>query len=195
MHDNRIENFNWLEHFQSSKIISELNLALNILNNPLILKKFTNLKVLNLFKCEKIMNISFLKWDNFANLEKLNLVENDIRDATPIKYLKKLKILKLNHNFIKEINFFDEKNSIIEELYLARNYIKDISPLLNLKYLDIVNIDSQNIKEEFRRYSEGRCIRELYEKLKKDFEMKVKLIKNKVRICIYKELLFNNNRI
>ena len=88
-----------------------------------------------------------------------------------------------------------KKNSIIEELYLARNYIKDISPLLNLKYLDIVNIDSQNIKEEFRRYSEGKCIRELYEKLKKDFEMKVKLIKNKVRICIYKELLFNNNRI
>ena len=168
---NKIADFDWLNNCQFFDKISELDLGKNTLNSIKFLKNFKNLKVLALFEC-LIEDISFLNFENFANLEKLNLCTNIIKDASPIKNLKKLKILKLNKNLIKDIKFLDTGDLIIEELNLASNYIKDISSLLKLEYLEIINIEKQDLE-----FNEKEIIA---------FIKTAKLIEKKVRKCHFR---------
>ena len=169
----KCSNFNWLNTCQFMDVITELKLTNKNPNLPnqnvyqygipimdiddneqqiIIsssienLKNLTNIKILNLSGWN-FEAISFLKNDNFYNLEKLNLSSNKIRNAYPIGLLKKIKILNLKDNKIEDIFFLNEK-LIIEEINLKGNKIKDISPLLKLPKIEIINIQYQKLKLE-----------------------------------------------
>ena len=71
-----LTDMSWLNYCEFGNSLIELDLG-NIIKNayvPDVLKKFTNLKILNLSKW--MLNISFLNWDSFSHLEKLNLSYN-----------------------------------------------------------------------------------------------------------------------
>lgn len=150
--DNPIYYSDWLKNNQFHETLTELIIGRITIHTPDFLKDYKHLINLNLYECN-IDNISFLNWDIFSELKKLNLGQNEIEDASPVRNLKKLKILNLSINKIKDISFLNDENCIIEELNLARNYIKDFSALLKLKRLEIINIDRQ--KEVPKKDNEG----------------------------------------
>ena len=178
---------NWLNNCQFGNSIIELNLGnikiKNIHENLFniydyeekkwtiaefieIFKNFTGIKIINLSNL-KLQDISFLKWNNFSHLEKINLSFNQIIDASPISSLKKLKNLNLKHNCILDIMFLKEVLEI-EELNLEKNSIKDFSVVLKLEKLEIINIKNQRsgLEKEINS-EENKYFYDVIEEIKK----------------------------
>jgi|UniRef100_A0A7V3RDY0 Leucine-rich repeat (LRR) protein/fibronectin type 3 domain-containing protein len=80
------------------------------------------------------------------NLQKLELVGNDITDLSPLKYLKDLKELNLSHNSISDITPLASLTNL-EELDLSYNKISEISPLASLTNLKTLNLSNNMIKD------------------------------------------------
>jgi hypothetical protein len=67
----------------------------------------------------------------FNNLTKLNLSDNNIKNLEPLESLTDLKVLKINNNKIADINSISMLINL-EILELFDNQIKDFSPILKL---------------------------------------------------------------
>ena len=133
----------------------------------------------------------------FINLEKLNISHNRIEYASPVKCLKKLKILNLDENQIQDINFLENENLIIKELNLRKNLIKNISSLLKLENLEILNIEYQKLTKQQQQlyydYQDNKKIKYIYineEEQKKFLEIKQLLVK-KVKKCLIDQFFKN----
>ena len=148
LYNNKQQDLNSLNNLYFCEKITELQLGMTKISSMEFLINFKNIKTLNLIKCF-IENISFLAMDNLANIEKLSLAKNLIVDASPISNLKQLKILLLNENNIKNIDFLKNNNLLIECLNLSRNEINDFSVLLELPKLETLYIERQIFQKQF----------------------------------------------
>ncbi len=142
------------------KKIEKLNLEKNTIKSISFIKKFKNIKFLNLKANKTIKNLkileklttleeldlSWFEFDNInflkdlKNLKKLRLVDSHINDISDLKNLKNLEILYLNFNEVTDISpLKDLKN--LNTLYLDDNKISDITPLENLKELKTLSLN------------------------------------------------------
>jgi len=81
------------------------------------------------------------------NLTEINLTYNYIlEDITPLKGLKKLRVLQLTHNNISDISPLAELTGL-EVLGIYSNHITDITPLVNLKKLQSLSIGDNRIQD------------------------------------------------
>ena len=81
------------------------------------------------------------------NLTEINLTYNYIlEDITPLKGLKKLRVLQLEHNNISDISPLAELTGL-EVLGIYSNHITDITPLANLKKLQFLSIGDNRIQD------------------------------------------------
>lgn len=86
------------------------------------------------------------------NLETLTISGNpddsskSFEDLTPLKDLKKLKLLRLSHNAIKDVTPLKDLTEL-EKLYISHNQIEDVSPLNNLTNLTQLDFAKNKVKE------------------------------------------------
>ncbi|MDU5587117.1 MAG: albumin-binding GA domain-containing protein [Finegoldia magna] len=84
------------------------------------------------------------------NLETLTISGNpddsskSFDDLTPLKDLKKLKLLRLSHNAIKDLTPLKDLTAL-EKLYISHNQIEDVSILNNLKNLKSLDISVNKV--------------------------------------------------
>ena len=84
------------------------------------------------------------------NLETLTISGNPddsskaVEDLTPLKDLKKLKLLRLSHNAIKDLTPLKDLTGL-EKLYISHNQIEDVSILNNLKNLKSLDISVNKV--------------------------------------------------
>ena len=84
------------------------------------------------------------------NLETLTISGNpddsskSFDDLTPLKDLKKLKLLRLSHNAIKDLTPLKDLTGL-EKLYISHNQIEDVSILNNLKNLKSLDISVNKV--------------------------------------------------
>ena len=84
------------------------------------------------------------------NLETLTISGNpddsskSFEDLTPLKDLKKLKLLRLSHNAIKDLTPLKDLPSL-EKLYISHNQIEDVSIINNLKDLKSLDISVNKV--------------------------------------------------
>ena len=87
-----------------------------------------------------------------TNLETLTLSGNpddsskSFQDITPLKKLKKLKLLRLSHNAIKDVSPLKDLTGL-EKLYISHNQIENVADLNNLKNLKNLDISVNKIKD------------------------------------------------
>ena len=94
---------------------------------------------------KKVNDISLLA--KCKNLTDINLTYNHIlEDITPLKGLKKLRVLKLDLNNISDISPLAELTEL-EWLGVHGNNITDLTPLANLKKLQHLNVGANKIKD------------------------------------------------
>ena len=85
------------------------------------------------------------------NLETLTISgdsedsSNSFKDVTPLKDLKKLKLLRLSHNAIKDLTPLKNLTGL-EKLYISHNQIEDVSILNNLKDLKSLDISVNKVR-------------------------------------------------
>lgn len=86
------------------------------------------------------------------NLETLTISGNpddsskSFEDLTPLKDLKKLKLLRLSHNAIKDLTPLKDLTEL-EKLYISHNQIEDVSPLNNLTNLTQLDFAKNKVEE------------------------------------------------
>ena len=86
------------------------------------------------------------------NLETLTISGNpedsskSFEDLTPLKDLKKLKLLRLSHNAIKDVTPLKDLPSL-EKLYISHNQIEDVSPLNNLTNLTQLDFAKNKVED------------------------------------------------
>ena len=86
------------------------------------------------------------------NLETLTISGNpddsskSFKDVTPLKNLKKLKLLRLSHNAIKDLTPLKDLSGL-EKLYISHNQIEDVSILNNLKNLKNLDISVNKVND------------------------------------------------
>ena len=84
------------------------------------------------------------------NLETLTISgdsedsSNSFKDVTPLKDLKKLKLLRLSHNAIKDLTPLKDLTGL-EKLYISHNQIEDVSILNNLKDLKSLDVSVNKV--------------------------------------------------
>lgn len=84
------------------------------------------------------------------NLETLTISGNpddsskSFKDVTPLKNLKKLKLLRLSHNAIKDLTPLKDLSGL-EKLYISHNQIEDVSILNNLKDLKSLDVSVNKV--------------------------------------------------
>ena len=84
------------------------------------------------------------------NLETLTISGNpedsskSFEDLTPLKDLKKLKLLRLSHNAIKDLTPLKDLTGL-EKLYISHNQIEDVSIINNLKDLKSLDISVNKV--------------------------------------------------
>ena len=84
------------------------------------------------------------------NLETLTISGNpddsskSFKDVTPLKDLKKLKLLRLSHNAIKDLTPLKDLTGL-EKLYISHNQIEDVSILNNLKDLKSLDVSVNKV--------------------------------------------------
>ena len=84
------------------------------------------------------------------NLETLTISGNpedsskSFKDVTPLKNLKKLKLLRLSHNAINDLTPLKDLSGL-EKLYISHNQIEDVSILNNLKNLKNLDISVNKV--------------------------------------------------
>ncbi|MDU5922006.1 MAG: cell wall-binding repeat-containing protein, partial [Finegoldia magna] len=84
------------------------------------------------------------------NLETLTISGNpddsskSFKDVTPLKNLKKLKLLRLSHNAINDLTPLKDLSGL-EKLYISHNQIEDVSILNNLKNLKSLDISVNKV--------------------------------------------------
>jgi len=94
---------------------------------------------------KKVNDISLLA--KCKNLTDINLTYNHIlEDITPLKGLKKLRVLKLEHNNISDISPLADLTEL-EWLGISNCHITDIAPLEKLKKLQSLNIAANKIQD------------------------------------------------
>ena len=67
-----------------------------------------------------------------------------VEDLTPLKDLKKLKLLRLSHNTIKDLTPLKDLTGL-EKLYISHNQIEDVSIINNLKNLKNLDISVNKV--------------------------------------------------
>ena len=72
-----------------------------------------------------------------ANCEKLSLSTNQIEKIQNLTTFKKLKILNLARNNIKNLAGLEAVSDTLEELYCSYNSIEKLKPIVNLKKLKV----------------------------------------------------------
>lgn len=86
------------------------------------------------------------------NLETLTISGNpddsskSFKDVTPLKNLKKLKLLRLSHNAINDLTPLKDLSGL-EKLYISHNQIEDVSILNNLKNLKNLDISVNKVND------------------------------------------------
>lgn len=86
------------------------------------------------------------------NLETLTISGNpddsskSFKDVTPLKNLKKLKLLRLSHNAINDLTPLKDLTGL-EKLYISHNQIEDVSILNNLKNLKNLDISVNKVND------------------------------------------------
>lgn len=84
------------------------------------------------------------------NLETLTISgdpedsSKSFEDLTPLKDLKKLKLLRLSHNAIKDVTPLKDL-PLLEKLYISHNQIEDVSIINNLKDLKSLDISVNKV--------------------------------------------------
>lgn len=101
----------------------------------------------NVLEFNSIKGLEFAK-----NLETLTISGNpddsskSFKDLTPLKDLKKLKLLRLSHNAIKDVTPLKDLTEL-EKLYISHNQIEDVSPLNNLTNLTQLDFAKNKVEE------------------------------------------------
>lgn len=101
----------------------------------------------NFIEFKSIKGLEFAK-----NLETLTISgnpddsSNSFQDITPLKDLKKLKLLRLSHNAIKDVSPLKDLSSL-EKLYISHNKIEDVSPLNNLTNLTQLDFARNKVED------------------------------------------------
>lgn len=86
------------------------------------------------------------------NLETLTISgdpedsSKSFEDLTPLKDLKKLKLLRLSHNAIKDLTPLKDLTGL-EKLYISHNQIEDVSPLNNLTSLTQLDFAKNKVED------------------------------------------------
>lgn len=77
---------------------------------------------------------------------ELNLIENNLKDISPIQNLKHLMYLYLDNNQLIDITPLKGLSQLIL-LSISKNQIKDITPLKELQKLSLLNIDNNQLND------------------------------------------------
>lgn len=100
---------------------------------------------------ENVLEFNSIKGIEAAkNLETLTISGNpddsskSFKDVTPLKDLKKLKLLRLSHNSIKDLTPLKDLTGL-EKLYISHNQIEDVSILNNLKDLKSLDVSVNKV--------------------------------------------------
>ena len=149
-------NFNETNQNESDKSKIEFKLCKQILNNKKIIKFYCNNGEQNYtFNCNKI----YKKIKGYQELERNNLIQDEILKISIIIQLNKLRIVKLNNNEkITYIEIIDEKEKLITKSffnktilnYINENYKKEENKkiLINLySYNNNLSLSSNKIKD------------------------------------------------
>ena len=86
------------------------------------------------------------------NLETLTISgdpedsSKSFEDLTPLKDLKKLKLLRLSHNAIKDVTPLKDL-PLLEKLYISHNQIEDVSPFNNLTSLTQLDFAKNKVED------------------------------------------------
>jgi Leucine-rich repeat (LRR) protein len=105
---------------------------------------FVNLKYLELIS-NRLKNIDFLAKQNFYNLERIDLDDNEIEDVEALSNLSNIKTIYLNDNKIQNANAL-KKNTLLSLLEITENNLDDICWIKSLIYLDSLSSSNNKIK-------------------------------------------------
>jgi Leucine-rich repeat (LRR) protein len=124
--------------------LEELILANNNIENISQIKRFPNVKILDISDNE-ITDLSSI--EKLSKLYLLRAGNNQIADITKLTNLNNLQWLYLEHNHIKDISPLGELSELTS-LNLAGNDISGLTPLYTLDNLVFLEISDMNISEE-----------------------------------------------
>ncbi|XP_051502681.1 dynein axonemal light chain 1 isoform X2 [Myxocyprinus asiaticus] len=84
---------------------------------------------------------------NLVNCERLTLSTNCIEKIANLNGLKKLKILSLGRNNIKNLNGLEAVGDTLEELWISFNLIEKLKGIHVMKKLEVLYISNNLVKE------------------------------------------------
>ncbi len=133
--------------FLESTCIEKLSITSVNLENTSFLQTMSFLEVLNLRKCG-LKNIDDIVGND--SIEELYINENDIKDMSKIRKLKKLKILDIRRNFyINTIEFIQGLNNL-EKLYISDCQLDKVEYIRNLPNLNYLKIENLGVKNRLK---------------------------------------------
>ncbi|XP_046849472.1 dynein axonemal light chain 1-like isoform X2 [Xenia sp. Carnegie-2017] len=98
-----------------------------------------------------------------ANCEKLSLSTNCIEKIANLNGLKKLRILSLGRNNIKNLNGLEAVSDTLEELWISYNNIEKLKGINVLKKLKVLYMSNNQVKsfDEFQKLADLPQLQEL----------------------------------
>lgn len=98
-----------------------------------------------------------------SNCEKLSLSTNCIEKIANLNGLKKLKILSLGRNNIKNLNGLEAVGDTLEELWISYNNVEKLKGIHVLKKLKVLYMSNNQVKDwgEFNKLAELSSLAEL----------------------------------